>query len=61
MIITAETQNINKCALPTACLPAHGMVRQTAGGFLLLQICLLAEERVNSEGRLGWGEGNPGE
>ena len=29
--------------------------------FLLLQICLLAEERVNSEGRLGWGEGNPGE
>ena len=29
--------------------------------FLLRQICLLAEERVNSEGRLGWGEGNPGE
>ena len=28
---------------------------------LLCQICLLAEERVNSEGRLGWGEGNPGE
>ena len=31
------------------------------GGFFCFRLGLLAEERVNSEGRLGWGEGNPGE
>ena len=29
--------------------------------FLLCQICLLAEELGNHEGRLGWGEGSFGE